>query len=150
MVSIVKATKKNSKDICPLFNSYRVFYKQESDMAASFDFIKKRLEQSEAVIFLAYIKDVPVGFTLLYKTFSSVSMQPSFILNDLFVDSSQRKKGVGEALLNKAKEYCIEKNYKGLALETDMNNPAQKLYEKLDWKKDSHCFHYFWSANKGI
>ncbi|HAI44518.1 MAG TPA: GNAT family N-acetyltransferase, partial [Maribacter sp.] len=36
--------------------------------------------------------------------------------------------------------------YKGLALETAIDNPAQKLYEKLDWEKDSHCFHYFWQV----
>ena len=79
-------------------------------------------------------------------TFSSVSLQPSLILNDLFVRKEFRGKEVGQALLEKSKSFCREKGYKGLALETAVDNPAQKLYEKLDWKKDSHCFHYFWTA----
>lgn len=146
MVSIVKASKEHINDLLPLFNSYRVFYKQESNLEAAKDFLEKRLDLNEAIIFLAYINDNPAGFTLLYKTFSSVSLLPVFILNDLYVDKDYRQKGIGEALLNRAKKHCIEKQHKGLALETDVNNPAQKLYEKLGWEKDSHCFHYFWSV----
>lgn len=150
MVSIVRASKEHINDLLPLFNSYRVFYGQESNLGTSKNFLEKRLDQNEATIFLAYIDNEPVGFTLLYKTFSSVSLQPLYILNDLYVDKDHRQKGIGEALLDRAKKHCIGKQYKGLALETDINNPAQKLYEKLGWEKDSHCFHYFWSANKGI
>ena len=73
-------------------------------------------------------------------------MQRSFVLNDLYVDSAYRKKKIGETLLNRAKQYCKTKNTKGLALETAIENPAQKLYEKLDWTKDVDCFHYFWTC----
>jgi len=73
-------------------------------------------------------------------------MQPIFVLNDLFVSDQHRKKGIGEALLNHAKHYCKELGYKGLALETATDNPAQDLYERLGWKKDVLCFHYFWTA----
>jgi GNAT superfamily N-acetyltransferase len=78
--------------------------------------------------------------------FSSVSMQRSYVLNDLYVTPSYRGKKIGEALLNKAKELCIASNAKGLSLETGIHNPAQKLYEKLHWVKDVDGFHYFWTA----
>ncbi|MEM7381595.1 MAG: GNAT family N-acetyltransferase, partial [Bacteroidota bacterium] len=94
----------------------------------------------------AYSNETAIGFTQLFTSFSSVSMQAVYILNDLFVDPEYRKQGVGELLLNRAKDHCIEYNYKGLALETAVDNPAQKLYERLGWVKDSHCFHYFWTA----
>jgi len=71
-------------------------------------------------------------------------MQPLFILNDLYVDENYRKQGFGIALLNKAKEVCKQHNYKGIALQTEITNPAQKLYESMDWKIDKDL-HYFWT-----
>lgn len=131
--------------IVPLFDAYRVFYEQKSDGDAARIFLKERFLRNETLLLLALDNGKPVGFTQLYTTFSSVSMQPFYILNDLFVISESRKKGVGEALLNSAKEYCKRAGYKGLALETAVSNPAQKLYERLGWTKDETYLHYFWS-----
>ena len=72
----------------------------------------------------------------LFHSFSSVSMLLLFILNDLFLDKNYRKQGIGFALLNKAKQLCKKHNYKGLALQTEITNTPQKLYESLGWKKD--------------
>ncbi len=69
-------------------------------------------------------------------------MKHIFILNDLFVHSDYRGKGFGKALMNRAKEYAIDKNSKRLTLETSIDNPAQKLYERLGWRKDTEVFHY--------
>lgn len=130
--------------IAPLFNEYRIFYNQETDLSASSAFLEERLRNNESIIFVAINEGEIIGFTQLYKTFSSVSLQPFYILNDLFVALAHRKKGAGEALLKHSKIHCTRENYKGLALETTTDNPAQKLYERLEWKKDEHCFHYFW------
>jgi GNAT superfamily N-acetyltransferase len=146
MITIRKATANHIDDISPLFDKYRIFYKQESDLNAAKEFLLDRIQKGESVIYLAYSDDNPVGFTQLYTTFSSVSLQPVYILNDLYVTKNQRGKGIGEKLLNKAKELCVSKKYKGLALETGIENPAQELYEKLGWKKDTDCFHYFWAS----
>ena len=147
MIEIHRAEIKHLDQLVPLFDAYRVFYKQASNIAAARAFLKERLENKEATVFLAYVDKKPLGFTLLYATFSSVSMLPVFVLNDLYVAVEARKMGIGEALLNKAKMHCRTKGYKGLALETATDNPAQSLYERLNWKKDSHCFHYFWEAD---
>ena len=92
------------------------------------------------------ILESPAGFTQLYSSYSTVSLRPIFILNDLYVYNEFRKKGIGEVLLNGAKDYCIFSDYKGLALETAINNPAQKLYERLGWKKNTSSLYYFWEA----
>lgn len=89
-----------------------------------------------------------VGFVQLFTSFSLVSLESIYILNDLYVNPSFRGNGIGEALLTKAKEQCSAMNFKGLALETASTNPAQYLYERLDWKKDVECFHYFWTSPK--
>lgn len=146
MVRVVRASKENLEEIVPLFDQYRLFYEQDSNLHGAKVFLTDRFNNNESVIFLAYINGNAVGFTQLYPMFSSVSMQCSYVLNDLFVTVPYRKKQIGEALLNKAKEFCITSNAKGLALETGIHNPAQKLYEKLNWVKDVDCFHYFWTA----
>lgn len=147
MVTIKQATKSELKDIVPLFTAYRLFYGQDQEEATALAFLKERLEKKESIIFVAYKNSIPVGFTQLYPTFSSVSLKTSLILNDLYVSEDHRNTGIAKALLQKAKIYCRDKNYKGLALETATNNPAQYLYEKAGWKKDVHVFHYFWAAN---
>ena len=146
MIKIIRATEIHLEDVVPLFDAYRVFYEQESNTDGARAFLLDRIKKKEAIIFLAFANNIAVGFTQLYTTFSSVSMEPVFILNDLYVKASSRKIGVGEKLLNHAKAFCKEKGFKGLALETATDNPAQKLYERLGWEKDSHCFHYFWKA----
>ena len=146
MVTILKAQKEHLPKIAFLFDKYRVFYEQPSDIKAAKKFLEERLARNESILFLAMYNGSEAGFTQLYPTFSSVSLRPSLILNDLYVAESFRKKGIGEALLNHAKNFCKEQSFKGLALETAVQNPAQRLYERLGWKKDSHCFHYFWKA----
>jgi len=146
-MTIIKAHIEHLDQIVSLFDAYRVFYRKSSDKEAAKKFIFERLKNKESIIFLAYIDDRAVGFTQLYPLFSSVSMQPMYILNDLYVDSKFRGKGIGVALLNKAKQLCRDQNYKGLGLQTETTNPAQHLYERLGWKKDPDL-QYFWTNNE--
>lgn len=132
--------------IVPLFDQYRVFYGQASDLNGAKAFLEARFQNKESIIFVAFKGDIPVGFLQLYYSFSSVSLESTLILNDLFVNRNYRNLGIGSSLLKTAQEYCRKNQFKGLALETATDNPAQKLYEKLGWTKDSHCFHYFWPA----
>ena len=95
---------------------------------------------------MAYVNDKAVGFTQLYPLFSSVSMQPMYMLNDLFVDLNCRGQGIGEALINKAKQLCVSEKNKGLAIQTAHDNPAQHLYKRLGFEKDTDL-HFFWTNN---
>lgn len=143
-MTIIRANQDHIDLIIPLFDAYRVFYRTTPDPERVRQFLTDRLSKDESVIFLAMVDDIPVGFTQLYYSFSSVSMQRTFILNDLYVHQDYRKRGIGEALLNKAKDLCRELNYKGVGLETETDNPAQYLYERLGWVKDNYL-HYFWT-----
>lgn len=148
-MEIRKATLADIDHIVPLFDGYRLFYRQASDIEAARIFIKNRLERQDSIIYIAFSKEKPqkaIGFTQLYPIFSSVSMEEMLLLNDLFIDPDYRGSGAGTALINKAKERCRKTNQKGLLLETETTNPAQKLYEHLDFIKNQNL-HYFWSAN---
>ena len=142
--AIKKASVENVKIIAPLFDAYRVFYEQESNIDAAVAFLYERLSKNESTIFIAFINDVAVGFTQLYPIFSSVSLRTAWLLNDLFVAENARQQGVAEALLNKAKEFGVEKNAGWLLLETAFNNyKAQSVYEKNGWIKQTDFFYQF-------
>ena len=85
MIKIRLATIKDLDSIVPLFNAYRQFYKQKSDLKLAKKFISERLKNKESIIFLAFLNKQPVGFVQLYPSFSSLAAQRTLILNDLFV-----------------------------------------------------------------
>ena len=143
-MTIIQAHIEHLEDIVPLFNSYRIFYKQDSDIISAKQFLKERILNNESIIYIAYLEKEAVGFTQLYPLFSSVSMKSMYLLNDLYVKSNYRGKGIGEALINKAKALCEVQQNKGLALQTAVDNPAQKLYERLGFIKD-HDLYYYWT-----
>lgn len=144
-MKIIQATAEHLQELVKLFDAYRVFYMQESDLAEAEKFLKERLNKKDSIILIA-LDEVGkgLGFIQLYPTFSSVSMQPFYILNDLFVFAKIRGKGIGESLLKMAQELAKVNGWKGLALETKTDNPAQKLYERLGWERTTDFYHYFW------
>ena len=144
MVNIIEAHLEQLPDLVPLFDCYRMFYRQKSDFVGGREFLRERLSQKEAVIYIAYVDENAVGFVQLFPLFSSVSMQRMFVLNDLYVEENYRGQGIATALIDKAKELVVSMGQKGLALQTEQDNPAQKLYEHLGFKRDPDL-HYFWT-----
>ncbi len=144
MLTISTATIADLDDIADLFDQYRQFYQQPSDLSLAHRFIAERLTRQESVIFLARQHGVAIGFTQLYPIFSSVSARRSWVLNDLFVRPDARTLGIGRALLTHNQQFVIDRGDKGLALETANDNPARHLYERLGWQLDSDYRHYFW------
>jgi ribosomal protein S18 acetylase RimI-like enzyme len=142
-MEIYQATIEDLEGVSDLFNLYRMFYQQASDLEGAKTYIKKRIESKESVIFVVKDKQKYVGFTQIYPTFSSISMKRAWILNDLYVDSESRKQGVGEMLLHKAKDFAIETRAKSISLSTAPDNySAQRLYERNGFIQDSQFYHY--------
>jgi GNAT superfamily N-acetyltransferase len=131
--------------VAPLFDAYRQFYGERSDVPAARAFLEERLRRGESVVFLAVDDDgaEALGFTQLYPSFSSVSVQRLWILNDLFVRPGVRRGGVGRRLLERARQWAVETEAKGLSLATAItNDAAQALYESCGWRKDEEFAHY--------
>lgn len=147
---ITMATIEHVALIAPLFDAYRQFYQQATDIVAAQNFLTARLQENSSVIFLALsLKSdengvrQAYGFTQLYPSFSSVSLKPLWILNDLFVIQGARRSGVGKALLDRAREFAVETQARGLTLKTAVNNSdAQTLYEVAGWQKDRQFYSY--------
>ncbi|MFC7686428.1 GNAT family N-acetyltransferase [Ureibacillus sp. GCM10028918] len=142
-MELYQATMEDLEGTSHLFNLYRIFYKKDSNLEGAGDYIKERIDRKDSVIFVVKDNDKYIGFTQLYPTFSSISMKRAWILNDLYVVEEARKAGVGEMLLNKARDFAKETGAKSLSLSTAINNnSAQKLYEKNGYKRDIEFYHY--------
>jgi len=146
-VRIVRAEAGHADLIAPLFDAYRRFYRQPPDLDGARRFISERLRAGESVVFVAMIEQdggpTAIGFVQLYPAFSSVSMKPLWILNDLYVVPEARKRGIAKALMESARQLALSTHSKELILETAKDNySAQKLYEQLGYKHDEEFYRY--------
>jgi GNAT superfamily N-acetyltransferase len=140
---IRQATVSDLDALVALFDGYRRFYRQPSEPDRIRKFLLDRFEHNQSVIFIAANDGTPVGFTQLYPSFSSAALARIFILNDLFVDPSARRLGAASALVHAATEYGRRVGAIRLVLSTEVTNaPAQTLYEKLGWKRNTEFCTY--------
>ena len=138
-----QATVADLDALAPLFDGYRQFYGRTADPVAARQFLLDRFNHGESVIFVAHRDGVPVGFTQLYPSFSSVSMARIFILNDLYVTEAGRRSGVASALIAAAVEFAKTVGAVRLTLSTAVtNHSAQALYSAMGWTKDEQFFVY--------
>jgi ribosomal protein S18 acetylase RimI-like enzyme len=142
-MKVVQATNNDIAEVAKLFDQYRVFYEQESNLKDAEDFITERIQNKDSVIFFVVDEGKYLGFTQLYPSFSSVSMKRLWILNDLYVTKDAREKGVAQMLLDAAKHFAIKSNAKSLELQTAKDNKAaQTLYEKNGYQIEKEFISY--------
>lgn len=141
---IRKATLNDLDSLAALFDQYLVFYKKKSNVEHHKNYLKDRIEQNEAIVLMAFDdKNNAVGFALSYLTFSSLLLNKIVILNDLFIDSSARKKGIAQDLIEETKKLAKEIGAPIIRLRTAKNNfTAQNLYHKMGFVRDEHLYGY--------
>lgn len=133
----------NLDDAARLFQAYLVFYGKSHPPEDARAFVQARLENDDSRIFLASVDGHAVGFMQLYPAFASLSLAPSWILNDLYVDSSVRGQGVGEALMQAARELAVDTAAAEIFLQTARDNAvAQRLYQRLGYQRDDEFLVY--------
>jgi GNAT superfamily N-acetyltransferase len=131
-------------DLVPLFDAYRQFYKQDTDVKGAEEFLRQRLLANESIIFIFYDKNKALGFTQLYPIFSSVAMKRAWLLNDLYVHPDGRRKGVATALLERAKLLGRDTDATWLLLSTGAANTAAKtVYRQNGWKEVNDSYFEF-------
>ena len=143
-MTVKEATLADASAVAALFDAYRIYYEQSSDLAGAEHFIAERLRNRESVIYLALDEGRPVGFTQLYPFFTSVGMKRAWVLNDLYVSEDYRNRGVGRALIAAAQDLARSTSAKWIMLQTYTSNVnAQALYEKLGFEKDTSSYYYY-------
>lgn len=143
-VVVEQATIEDLEDITALFDGYRQFYGQTSDLDKARRFLRDRFEHSESIIFIARDEDQSaVGFTQLFPSFTSTACARIYILNDLFVAPNQRGKHIGGALLATAAAFGRKMGAIRLTLSTATDNTlAQGVYEAAGWKRSDAFITY--------
>ncbi len=142
-ITIRHATPKDLPALLPLVRAYRVFYKQQPDPERERQFIESHLRKHTSVIYIAEADGAVAGFMQLFKTYSTVHLCSSWILEDLFVDPDYRHGGVGNALLSHAMQHARDDGAGGMFLETAHENvAAQALYEKAGWMREGRFIKY--------
>jgi len=135
--------------LATLFDAYRVFYEQASDIPLAKRFINERFNKQDSALLVALNNEAIsgeqnlTGFCQIYPSFCSVIAARIGVLYDLFVDPSIRKSGTGKALMLAAHEYAAEHGFARLDLTTAKTNlAAQGLYESLGWVRDEVFYSY--------
>ena len=141
---IIDAEVNHIEQVGKLFDLYRQFYKYESNLIESTNYIKDRINKKESKIFIA-INDAneAIGFVQLYETFGSLDLGKIIILYDLYVEKGYRKNKVGRQLMIRSHEYAKKIKAKSVQLSTSTDNfIGQSLYESLGYVKDTDFYTY--------
>tara|TARA_B100000686_G_C16312548_1_gene724091 strand:- start:58 stop:510 length:453 start_codon:yes stop_codon:yes gene_type:complete len=141
---IIKANLHHVEQIGKLFDLYRQFYKYDSNLIESTNYIKDRIIKKQSIIFIAINnEDEAIGFVQLYETFGSLDLGKILILYDLYVKQNSRKYKVGRKLMLKSHEYAKKIKVKRIQLSTATDNfIGQSLYESLGYIKDTSFYTY--------
>ncbi|MDE2408469.1 MAG: GNAT family N-acetyltransferase [Xanthomonadaceae bacterium] len=137
-LSITRAGPAELDALSQLFDAYRQFYGQPSDVERARQWLRERLRFGESVVLVARRGVALAGFVQLYPMFSSVRTAKTWILNDLYVDAGARRSGIGHALLEAAADFARADGAAGIALETAQDNAAARaLYRAAGWQEDA-------------
>ncbi|MET9697123.1 GNAT family N-acetyltransferase [Streptomyces sp. NPDC006529] len=128
-----------------LFRGYLDFYGVSGhDAGAPREFLAERMRKGESLVLLADVEGGEgaggtVGFAQVYRTFSSLSLRPLWVLGDLYVAPAGRRSGAGRALLRETLRRAREAGVCGVQLETAYDNHvAQGLYEAEGFVRDPY------------
>jgi len=101
-------------------------------------------KQSNYVFFLAYLNGELAGLANCFVNFSTFKAKPLINIHDFSVDPRFRRKGIGEAMLDKITDYCRENDFCKITLEVRYDNDgAQRLYRRKGFAAGEPPY-YFW------
>lgn len=148
-LEIVRADPSDLDAVASLFDQYRVFYRQPSDLEGARAFIEERLTWRDSAIFIARLRhpappgDDAAGFIQLYPSFSSIAMERIWILNDLYVVPAARNLGVGRMLMDRARDLARETGATHIELTTEKTNAlAQALCLAVGYEQDDRFLRF--------
>lgn len=134
------------EELSGIIKKYRAFYGiVAQDIVQIKEFVTARIINAESKIFIAVNEKTNsiTGFMQFYPVFSTVALKPQWLLNDLYVEEAERRKGIATALLNTAVEYFKDKA-KGFILVTAKTNAEAKcFYDKHGWETDMYDFYTY-------
>ncbi len=133
-VTIHPLDRKHGKDFLSLVDALADYeHLKRPDRAARVRLLKDASGRNKRFdAFLAFADEKPVGYAIIFETYSSFRARPTLYLEDLFVIPEFRKRRIGLALFRRClaearKRRCGRMEW----LVLSWNKPAIRFYEKL-------------------
>lgn len=128
----------------PLIAGYQRFYEAQPDEARNREFFRRFVAPSDEGLLLgAWEDDRLVGFATIYWTHSSTRAGDIALMNDLFVATETRGRGVGRALIAACAEAARAHGAEALEWYTATDNArAQRLYDRFPGAEQSAWYAY--------
>jgi GNAT superfamily N-acetyltransferase len=134
------ARKSDVPSILSFIKDLAEFEKLSHEVVATEEALAKTLfgEKSVAEVLIAEWEGQPAGFALFFHSYSTFLAKPGIYLEDLFVRTQYRSKGIGEALLRELAKLAKQRSCGRLEWSVlDWNERALKFYRQLGAKPQS-------------
>jgi len=97
---------------------------------------------------IAFEGDTAIGYALYYPNFSSFRGERGFHLDDIYISSKYRGKGIGEAMLKEIARAAASRGFERIDFHVlDWNTPALKFYKKLGAVSNDEETHFKFSGD---
>jgi GNAT superfamily N-acetyltransferase len=131
-------TESQFETLLPMIGDYQGFYEAD-DIRTERNraFFRRFIAPSnEGELLGAWFGERLVGYACLYWHFSSTRAVETVLMNDLYVDESERGEGIGHALIEASVEVARRRGAHHLEWSTRPDNvTAQRLYESTGAKR---------------
>jgi GNAT superfamily N-acetyltransferase len=142
-IRLVSAREEDVPVILALIKGLAEYERLTHEVVASESDLRESLFGARRVaeVVLAVAGDTPIGFALFFHNFSTFLGRPGIYLEDLFVVSEWRGRGVGRRLLTHLAQLAAERRCGRIEWAVlDWNAPAVSFYRRLgahvmdDWR----------------
>lgn len=141
--NIQEVTTTNIDELVPLFDEYRQFYDMPSNLALAKEFLLTRIMNKEAKAFIYYSSKNAAGFVQIYPLYSSLALQSTWQLNDLYVKENSRKQRIATKLMSHVvKQAKLHKIFSIKLSTAKTNTIARDLYLSLGFKPNVQFDNY--------
>lgn len=136
-IHIRLATRDDVPDILSFIKDLAEFEKLSHEVVATEDKLESTLfgERPVAEVLIAEWEGKKAGFALFFHSYSTFLAKPGIYLEDLFVRTEYRSRGIGEALLRELAKVAKKRSCGRLEWSVlDWNTRALKFYHALGAK----------------
>ena len=133
-IHIEPATERDVPIILEMIQGLAVYEKLAHECTATEEKLRESLfgAHPAAEVLIAYAGDEPAGFALFFHNYSTFLAQRGLYLEDLFVKTEFRGRGIGRVLLQRLAAIALQRGcgrFEWTVL--DWNEPAIGFYRKL-------------------
>lgn len=131
---IVPAVEQDTPVILSLIRALADYEKLSHRVTATEEQLRRTLfgAKPAAEVVLAYHAEECAGFALFFASYSTFLAQPGLYLEDLYVESHLRGRGIGSELLKHLARLASQRGYGRMEWDVlDWNLPAIRLYRKI-------------------